>query len=301
MRSFLPATLLASLLLAACGGGSDDNSEGPASADTALSVGGNSLVLGSSVSDAHAAALTATIVVVAGGQMGQTIPCTGGGSASFIVSGGSGLLNGVLDAGETYTIDFDQCRSSTGASTVDGVMQLTVVTASATTTVVDTSTQALTVVEPDRTLTINGSSTFSRSVATSGTTVVTTERWQSPQVAFVSARNGRTASLTLSNVDLTSTSTTVAGVPTGSTSSGSFTIALMGFGGWTATFSSNGAASYTPGGVPVQGSWLLILPRDRIGLVVAAGVATVTVDHGNDGSVERTYTFNVGTLTASAS
>jgi hypothetical protein len=304
MRSFLITitTLLASSLLAACGGGGDSNAEGPATSDTAQSVSGSSLMLGETTSAAHATALNATLAVVAAGQATQTIACAGGGSATFLVSGGTvpGMLNGVLDAGEHYAITFNQCRSSTGGSTVDGALTLDVVTATASTLVVNTSTQALTVVQPDRTLTLNGSSTLSRNVATNGSTVVTTERWQSPQISFVSSRNGRNTGLVISNVDLTRTVTTVNGAITGSTSSGSFTLALVGVGGWTATFSTNGTASYDANGVPLQGSWLLVLPRDRIGLVIAAAIATVTVDHGLDGSIDRTYVFPVGTLTASA-
>lgn len=299
----LIASLASAALLVACGGGDGNtgsNNNTPASSETAQSVSANGLLLGEETAAAHGLMLNFAVAVIGGGQATTTIPCAGGGSASFIVSGGTfgGMLNGQLDAGESYAIDFDNCRDGAGSS-IDGVLSLTVVSASATSVSVTTTTQAVTITEPGRTLTLNGSSTFSRSSVTTGSTVVTTERWVSPQISFVSVHNGRTSSLTLRDVDITRTVTTVNGVPTAVTSDSDFSLTLLGVGGWTATISTDGLVSYSPGGVPASGSWLILLPHDRIGIVLAANTATVTVDHGPDGSIDRTYVFSLATLTAS--
>jgi hypothetical protein len=299
----LIALALSSALLMACGGGDSSNAGGnnnPTSSETAQSVSANGLMLGEETAIAHGLILTLAQAVVGGGQATQTIACAGGGNASFIVSGGTfaEMTNGQLDAGESYTIDFDQCRDGAGSG-IDGVLSLNVVAVSGNSITVGTATQAVTISEPGRTLTLNGSSTFTRSSVTTGSTVVTTERWVSPQISFVSVHNGRTSSLTLRDVDLTRTVTSVNGVQTSVTSDSDFSLTLLGVGGWSATISTDGQVSYSPGGVPASGSWLITLPHDRIGVVLAANTATVTVDHGPDGSIDRTYVFSLATLTAS--
>lgn len=299
----LIALALSSALLVACGGADSSNAGGnnnPTSSETAQSVSANGLMLGEETAIAHGLMLNFVLAVVGGGQMATTFPCAGGGTASFVVSGGamSGWVNHQLDTDERYTIDFDHCRDNAG-SEIDGVLSLNVVAASANAVSVTTVTQALTIAEPGRTLTLNGNSTFTRSSVTTGSTVVTTERWVSPQISFVSVHNGRTSSLTLRDVDITRTVTTVNGVQTSVTSDSDFSLTLLGVGGWSATISTDGQVSYSPGGVPASGHWLITLPHDRIGVVLAANTATVTVDHGPDGSIDRTYVFSLATLTAS--
>ena len=157
------------------------------------------------------------------------------------------------------------------------------------------------VARPHRTLTLNGSSTLSQSSVTNGSTVTTTHRWVSPQVALTSLHNNNLSSLSLRNVDLTTTSTTVGGVLMGSTSSGTLTITVAWPGNsWSATIATQGTASYDENGVATQGSWLMTLPHDRIGLVVGAGLATVTLDNGANGSIDHTFFFGVLALLASA-
>lgn len=306
MRAHLVSLLASIALLTACGGGDDPvpagGAAGPATEATAQSVSANGLMQGEDVLLAHGLLLRLVIGVVGGGPMATTIPCTGGGSARFVVDGGSFLdrLNGVLDTGERYSIDFDHCVDGAGAE-VDGVLELTVVSASLGNTQVTTSATALTITEPGHVLTFNGSSTFTSSTVQTGlvpVTTVTTERWQSAQISFVSVRNGRTSSLTLRDIDLTRTTTTANGTQT-STSRGDFSMTLIGASGWTATVSTQGDVSYTPSGLPLQGSWVIVLPHDRIALVLASQSATVTVDHGPDGNIDRTYHYDLATLTAS--
>jgi len=296
------ASMLAALLLSACGGSSDtpQNSVG---SETAQSVSANTLVLGPDTGRAHVAVLRTAQAVVAGGVATATIDCGGGGTARFTAGGGSGLslLNGLLDAGERYSMLFDNCRVSAGAESLSGLMSIDVISASANEMTLQTSTQGIVVARPQRTLTLNGSSTISQASVTNGNTVVTTNRWVSPQIALTSLHDGRLSSLSFSNVDLTTTSTTVNGVPAGSTSSGTLTITVAWPGiSWSATISTQGTASYDVNGVATQGSWLMTLPHDRIGLVVGAGLATVTLDNGANGSIEHTFFFGVLALIAAA-
>jgi hypothetical protein len=300
------ATVVAAALLSACGGNSEsDTPQTPVGSQTAQSVSANTLVLGPDTVSANAAVLrTAQAVVASGsGQITATVNCSGGGTARFTSSGGSGLslLNGVLDAGERYSMLFDNCSVSAGADSLSGLMSIDVISASANELTLQTSTQGIVVARPQRTLTLNGSSTISQSSVTQGTTVTTTHRWVSPQIALTSLHNANLSSLSFSNVDLTTTSTTVNGVPTGSTSSGTLTItvALPG-NSWSANIATQGPASYDAKGVATQGSWLMTLPHDSIGLVVAAGLATVTLDSGANGSVEHTFFFGVLALIAAA-
>lgn len=287
-------------LLSACGGnGSNSSDDNSASSETAQSVSANTVALGPDTVNANAAVLRTVQAVVAGGQATTTVACGSSGTATFTASGGSvaSLLNGVLDAGERYSMVFNSCSVSAGSDTVSGLMSLEVISASATELTVQASMHDLVVARPHRTLTLNGSSTLSQSIATSGATVTTTNRWVSPQIELVSLHNARLSSLTLSNVDLTSTSTTTNGALTGSTSSGSITIAVAWLNNsWSATIATQGTASYDANGMATQGNWLMTLPHDRIGLAVAAGLATVTLDHGPDGIIDNTFIWSVQTL-----
>lgn len=299
------ATLVAAACLSACGGNSEsDTPQNTVGSETAQSVSANTLVLGPDTVNANVAVLRAAQAVVAStsGQVTATVACAGGGTAHFTASGsGVSLFNGLLDAGERYSMLFDNCRVSAGAETLSGLMSIDVISASANEMTLQTSTQGIVVARPHRTLTLNGSSIISQSTVTNGTTVTTTNRWVSPQIALTSLHNANLSSLSFSNVDLTTTSTTVNGVLTGSTSSGTLTITVAWPGNsWSATIATQGPASYDANGVATQGSWLMTLPHDRIGLTVAAGLATVVLDNGANGSIEHTFFFSVLALIAAA-
>lgn len=297
------APLLA--LLAACGGGGGDDADPSAavSPETAQAMSANSAVLPADSTEAAATVLATTQAVVAGGQASQTFSCAGGGTALFTVSGGSlaSVTNGVLDAGEVYSVSYAACRGSAGAARLDGTATLTVVGATAGMTEVSTATQGIVVTLPQRTLTLNGSSTLSQSVATSGATTTTTSRWSSPQIVVTSQRNARSSSFTLTDVDLTRSVAVTGGVISARSSSGTHTMsAVLPNASWTITTATEGAVSYDATGVPTQGSWTITLPHNRIGVSVVPGTLTVTVDHGADGTIDRTYTFNTTTLVAEA-
>lgn len=299
--ALVPAAALLALL-AACGGGGDDAGT-PVTGVTqsqAQAMSANSAVVPTDTTDAAAVLLSTTQAVVAGGTASATFNCAGGGTAVFTATG-SNLGNRQLDAGEVYDVTYNACAGSSGAAALTGNARLTVVSASGGNVEVDTTTQNLQVALPLRTLTFNGSSTLSRTVATVGADTTTTNRWTSPSIVVQSVRSGRTSTFTLTNVDLTRSFTTSNGVITARSSSGTHTMnAQLPNGSWTITTATQGAVSYDANGVPTQGAWTITLPNNRIGVSVVPGTLTVTVDFGADGTIDRTYTFTTATLVVEA-
>lgn len=291
----IAAALLA--LLAACGGGGSDAGAptGAVSESQAQSMSANSAVIPADSVEGQASILSTTRAVVAGGTASQTYNCAGGGTAVFTVTGGSvgSVTNGQLDTGEVYGVTYTNCAGANGAATLNGGATLTVVSASGGTTQVNTATQNLQIALPLRTITINGSSTFTETVADNGGgVIVTTHHWTSPQIVVTSVRNARTSSFTLSNVDQTRAITTTNGIISARTRSGTITInAQLPNGSWTVTTATQGAVSYDANGVPTQGAWTLTLPNNIIGISVVPGTLTVTADWGADGSIDRTWVF----------
>lgn len=294
------AALLA--LLAACGGGGDDAGT-PVTGVTesqAQAMSANSAVVPSETTDAATTLLSTTQAVVAGGTASQTFNCAGGGTAVFTATG-SNLGNGQLDAGEIYNVTYSNCAGSAGAASLNGSATLTVVSAAAGAVEVTTSTSGIVITLPQRVLTLNGTSTLSQTVVTSGASTTTTNHWTSPQIVVTSQRNARSSTFTLTGIDITRSITTTSGVVTARSSSGTHTMnAVLPNGTWTVTTATNGAVSYDANGVPTQGDWTITLPNNRIGVNVVPGTLTVTVDFGADGSIDRTYVFTTTVISAEA-
>ncbi len=305
-HALAPAALAMLALLSACGGGGEDAGAplGAVSQAQAYSMSANSAVLPTDSVEGQATLLATTRAVVAGGTASQTFACAGGGTAVFTVTGGSvgSVTDGQLDAGEVYTLTYTDCRGAAGAAALTGTATLTVVTASAGSTEVNTTTQNLQIALPLRTLTVNGSSTLTQTVADNGAGVVTTtHRWTSPAITVTSLRNTRTSTFTLSNVDQTRVITTTGGTISARTRSGTVTMnAQLPNGSWTITTASQGAVSFDANGVPTQGSWTLTLPSNIIGISVVPGTLTVTADWGADGTIDRTWTFTSTQIGAEA-
>jgi hypothetical protein len=302
----VPACVIAAAaaaLLAACGGGGGDSADTTVSQETAESAAANTLAIPASAAEAGTESLKTAQAVVAGGQASQTVACAGGGTAIFTVTGASvaGATNGQLDAGETYSLQFSACRGSAGAASIDGAMTLVVTAAAAGALTVQTTTQGLTVVLPLRTLTWNGSSTLAQTVVVSGATTTTSTRWTAAQIQLTSLRNARSSSFTLSGVDVTRSVVVTNGVLAGSSGSTALTLAAtLPNGAWTAAIATQGNVSYDAAGVPIAGTWAIALPHNAIGVTVTPGSAVVSVDHGPDGTIDRTWTFTTGALAAEA-
>ena len=301
----LAVALAGSTLLTACGGGGDDAGApmNAVSEGTATAMSANSAVVPGDSTEAAATLLVTTQAVVAGGTASQTYSCAGGGTATFTISGGSlaSVVNGQLDAGEVYSVSFSDCRGSAGAATVNGVATLTVLSAGNGTTEVATDTQGITVTLPLRTLTLDGASTLSRTVTTSGADTTVTSRWTASQIDLTSVRAARTSTYTLSAVDITRTVTATNGVITGSSVNGTHTMrATLPNASWTITTATQGGVSYDANGVPTQGDWTVTLPNNRLLIGVVPGTLTIQADWGNDGDIDRTWTFSTGALAGEA-
>lgn len=301
----LPVSMAIAVLLAACGGGGEDAGApmNAVSESTASAMSANSAVVPGESTEAAATVLVTTQAVVAGGTASQTYSCAGGGTATFGISGATlaGAVNGQLDAGEVYNISFTDCRGSAGAAMVNGAATLTVVSAGSGATEVTTDTQGITVTLPLRTLTLDGASTLSRTVVTSGATTTTTSRWTASQIDLTSVRSTRTSSYTLSAVDVTRTVTATNGVVSGSSVNGTHTMrATLPNATWSITTATQGGVSYDANGVPTQGSWTVTLTNNRLLIGVVPGTLTVQADWGNDGDIDRTWTFSTSAVAGEA-
>lgn len=295
MKPILILSVLMLAVLAACGGGGDGGSTAPSlDQGTAQTLSADSAVLPSDGTQATATLLATTQAVVAGGQASQTTACPGGGTAVFSVTGGSAgsVLNGRLDAGEVYRVTYTDCRGSAGAASLNGTATLTVVSADASSAVVDTTTQGLSVALPLRTLTLNGASRLSRSIVVNGSDSVTTDRWTSDGIELTSQRGARTSRFTLSALDLSRSVTFSNGVVSARTGSGTHTLtAELPNGSWSVTTATQGAVSYDADGVPTQGDWTITLPNNQLGIHLVPGTLTITLDRGRDGTIDRTWVF----------
>jgi hypothetical protein len=288
-------------LLAACGGGSNDMPppSTAVSADDAKSVSANA----ASIPNDSATALGATVAIaetiVAAGQASATISCPGGGTAVYQVTGPNAalLLNHQLDQGETYTLTFNACRSAGGATSVNGAMTLAVTSKTANSITLDTATNNVVVTLPHGDVTLNGSSTITRTVETVGNTTTTTTHWVTPNFSVTSHRNGRTSTFAYTNVDITRTVVITNGVVTSTSYNGTSTLSwTWPNGSFSITFATQGSVGCDADGTPTQGIWTITLPHNRITLTVVPGMVTLAVDYGADGTIDRTYTFTVTDL-----
>jgi hypothetical protein len=302
-RPALVPAAAALALLAACGGGGDPPPAEPVGQQTAEAMSANSGEIPTDSARSSAELLSATRSVIASGQASQTVACAGGGTAVYTITGGTlaSVTNGVLDTGEVYTLQFNACRGSLGAAQVDGTATLTVVSAGGGSTVVDTTTQGLSVSLPRRTLTQSGSSRLSQTVVVNGAATTTTERWTSPQIQLTSVRGARTSVFTLSNVDVNRSYTVTGSTLTALSGGGTYTLgAQLPNANWSITVATQGDVTYDVNGVPTQGAWTITLPNNRIGVSIVPGTVTVTLDRGPDGVIDATWTFSTTALAGEA-
>jgi hypothetical protein len=325
----LSISLAVASLLAGCGGGGGDGSAfgGGTSNDEAAVAAANGTLMASDattaldtgVMAAQAVVATQAAAAVAGedratalaspgngesvaAQVLVNVPvsCAGGGSATLSLSGGSAgsLLNGQFDAGEVYALQFTNCKSSSGAASVNGSLSLTVLAAGTGTATLQLTATQLVVALPRGTVTINGSSTrqITASSGDAGTTTVSSH-YTASSLAMATQFNGRSSTFTLSAVDITRQATWLAGVLQSSSLSGTHTLAATLAGGsFSHTVATQGSVSYGANGLPSAGSWTVTLPLVIVGITVANGVVTITIDEGKNGSIDRTFTINISRL-----
>ncbi|GAA0752857.1 hypothetical protein LRH25_26110 [Ideonella azotifigens] len=313
------------LSLAACGGGGGDSSSDSSGPDaaTAQSTSADASTLTEDAAATADLAVNAALAVdtsqlsAASARSGTlsakptdltgSHACAGGGSVQLTLSGASNvlLLNGQLDTGEVYAMNFSQCSGSAGAAALTGSATLTVNQASASSLALtlSTGTDGLVAALPAGTLTLTGSETIARSQSGDPAgTWQTSSSWQAASLALRSQRNGRDVSYTLANAQGQRDATWLAG--TLSTSS-STSVADLSATGLLHAFSlhlaTQGAVSYDASGNPVSGTLTVDLSdRNRLEVSVGGGSVTVGVDLGADGSVDRSHTWTRGEWLASA-
>ncbi len=283
------ATVLSAVLVAGCGGGGDDGgSGGDAQEDFARAASAAGVIVVGDSARAQAATLSLARVVIGVNGVAGSPSCGGGGYAVFSASAGNPatLFNGVPDTGERYTINFVNCRSSSDSASANGTLALTVVSASGENYVLATDADVV-VALPERTITLEGSSTITHTEVTQGTTHIVTDRWQSTSMSVRSLRNNRPSRLALTDVDWTQTATTTGGVTTYD-SDGRVTMRYDGwFGSWSATVTTDGSVRFAINGLPLDGRWLITLPQDLILVTIANSEVRAALDFGRNGTVER--------------
>lgn len=330
MRNFHPTlslTLLCAAALTACGGNSSSDSDNSTSADTATSYAANATLIAGDASSALDESVLAAQAVVAT-QAGTSVStgtresamsapteapqavvsvpvtCAGGGSATLTITGGTAgsVLNGQLDAGEVYQVVFANCKGSTGAATVNGTLAMTVLSASGTDLSITTTATDLSVTLPRGTITLNG--TTSRQVSSSagaGGTTVLSSQFSSPNITLATHFNARNSSFTLSAVNITRQSTWLSGVLQSSSINGTHTLsATLPNGAFSYTVATQGGVTYAASGLPTSGAWTITLPLTRVGVSIANALATITIDDGKDGTIDRTFTVPIGRLESDA-
>jgi hypothetical protein len=322
-------------LLSACGGGSEstdsslsndaaqgysaDASTMPVSAAAALEAAATALeagVLGSSGSSAgtsdagggsgaeRATALQATPnrTTALATPLATTRPvitaCPGGGSVSWIASGPTLalLLNGQLDAGESYEATFNACAGTTPGLTLDGRFNLSVAASSSTAADLGLTATDLQVSAAQVRVVVNGNLRSQRSNATnaSGGTAMTS-RLTSASVTLASTVATRLGSYELRNLDWSVVRTrNAAGELLSTAHLGSLNLATSTTRRPAATLQIVTAGSLTlaSDGAAAQGSYSLVTATDKVSTVYGSGTVTFSLDLGNNGSVERSWTIN---------
>ena len=317
-------SLLCAAALCACGGGG--SSAGPApvtSTDTATGYSANATqisdaateALDTSVQTAQAIIATQANATAAGsrataqsatvaGVTNASVNCLGGGTATLTISGGTptSVTNGKLDTGEVYQLVYAGCRGAVGLAQVDGTLTMTVQSATATDLSLMLATSDLTVTLPRGTVKVVGSTSHSLTSSTdvSGATVLTSQ-FSTPSLSVATHFNARQSTFTLSAVDITRTSTWLNGLPLSSSLNGTHTLsATLPNGAFSYTVSTQGAVNYSATGLPTSGAWTVTLPQSIVAISVANALATITIDDGKDGTIDRTFTIPVRTLQTDA-
>lgn len=306
--------------LSACGGGGDaagtpvnqtSNAEATVIAANATSASDDvataadaSVLVAQSVIDTHGTMHTVnasnisapahSAIAAAAETAHASVDCVGGGSATYTVTGGtpSDITNGQFDAGEAYQIEFDQCRSVLGGTSIDGSLSLTVEEASAEGWSLTLAAQSLSTTLPHGSLSLTGALTRSASTGSADGSVTYTGTLASEGITLTTIYRDRESTYALSHVDVARETTWKNGLFQSSTFTGTHTFAVN-----TPnlnaqyTVSTDGGASYTQGGVPQSGTWNIELPGKAITVDVEQGTATIRVDDGDDGNVDRTFTI----------
>jgi hypothetical protein len=302
---------VAAALLAACGGGGSDAGAAAASVDdpTATAYSANATLTASDATGtADTAVLTAQALVAGAASsmasgVATTYNCAGGGTATVSISGGAPANwgNGKFDAGEIYQVSYAACKGAAGWVALDGSATLTVSAASGDSSngslALALAVSNLSVTTPRGNATLNGNSTRDITVSTDAAGAVhLSSHYVAPSFTWTTHYQARTSTFTLSAVDIRRDATFVGGVLQSSSIAGTHTLsATLPNGAFSYTVATNGGVTYAADGTPLSGSWTITLPLDLITVTVTSangiGTATVAIDRGKDGTIDRTFTL----------
>lgn len=312
---------IAAALLAACGGGGGAEGTSTSNDSAQVYAAEASLITEDTLSTVDAALSTAQAVVAVQASAAApmqplaadvqplavaTVPvaCPGGGTATLSVTGGTpaSVLNGVLDAGESYTLVYAACSGAAGAVALDGTFTMAVADAGSGRLALTVGATALAATLPRGAATLDGTLALTVGETTdSGGLTTRSTQVQATSVALATRYASRSSRFTLSALNVARTSTWLAGVAQSSRYSGTHRLdaelprASFGY-----TVGTTGEVAYDASGNPVSGSWTVALARGTVGCSVAGGTATITSDEDGDGTPERTWTILLETLGSAA-
>jgi hypothetical protein len=323
-------SLLAAALLAACGGGGSgtgssdsvviDDATATTYAANSAQIGGDTLSVADDAvaaaqamiaagADASASDDRATAMAADAGPLPASIrACPGGGSATVTVTGGTpqSELNGQLESGEIYQVSFAACTGAAGFGQIDGMLSMTVESASGDSAngSLDLAMAAsnLSLTLPRGGAVLNGATERQYGVSTdSDGTVHLSSHFISPSLTLATHYNARSSSFTLSNADILRTATLVGGALQSSTINGHHSlVGTLPNASFNYSVATSGGVTYAADGTPASGRWTITLPTALITVSVANGTATIAIDDGKDGTIDRTITIPVGQLAADA-
>ena len=221
--------------------------------------------------------------------------CVLGGSIAWTVTGPADTLgNGRLDAGETYTVTYTGCVTDAG-TTLDGSMQLAVATR--TTSAIDFTVTAtgLKATTANAVYQLDGNLREQRSSVTTpvgGTQV--TGAVSSSGITLLTTRGTRQATYQLRSLNWTVVRTySSTGTLQTRTHAGSLEMTANTPRRPAASLSitTQGTLTVLADGFAGAGSFTVRTARDTIACTYGNGTAVLTLDRGNDGTINRSWTL----------
>ncbi len=317
----LATATVAIAMLAACGGGGDENGLSLQNAQGYAADGATMPVAAATGIDSATQTLETSMATAAAAGTGReqaqaadmspqataslSVACPNGGTIAWTVTGTDATMlgNGRLDAGETYAVTYTACGTADADSSVlDGQLQIVVATRTATDLDATHSTTNLKLTTASgATYTLNGSTRVQRneSTTTSGGRQVT-RHITSPGISLVShvplsGGGARDASYNLRSYDWTVTRTYDAGGALVSRSHNGHLLADASTPrrpDATLEITTEGTLTLSgTDGAAASGSFTVVTSRNTIACTYGSGIVTLTLDIGNDGKIDRTWTL----------
>ncbi len=238
----------------------------------------------------------------------QTKACTGGGTVTITVTGTpSGIVNGKPDTGEVYQLVFDQCLGSrsgvmNGQATLSFSYAASLTEGSTTTksAVGTLSLSQLSVTSPAARqgqrlgVTVDGSVSFNRSQADTGSNSVVNASYSGQDVAVQAEATQGSAALTLKSLAMTRQVTWAASKVQSLVLSGAHSLVTSA--GRTLSTTIDGSLVYTTSGAPATGVWTMTTKKLALKVAAHDGQADVEVDLQADGTVDRSFTIPMSQL-----